>query len=230
MKNIRVMLVEDNKEYREGIGLILKHTPGINLASEFATSEVALRDLQDLSSKTPDVILLDLRLPGMDGLESLPYFRSYAPEAKIIILTQSDSEEDVLHAIKLGAAGYLLKSAAAEDIIEGIRTAMDGGASLDPGVASFILKSLQIRLPDQQQENAPLSERELEVLKLLAEGFVKKEIADRLDIQYTTVDYHVSHIYEKLNVRNAPPPSTKVTSSDCSRRERGKAPNGIQGI
>ena len=204
MKNIRVMLVEDNKEYREGIGLILKHTPGINLASEFATSEVALRDLQDLSSKTPDVILLDLRLPGMDGLESLPYFRSYAPEAKVIILTQSDSEGDVLHAIKLGAAGYLLKSATAEEIIEGIRTVMDGGASLDPGVASFILKSLQVRLPDQQQENAPLSERELEVLEFLAKGLVKKEIADRLDIQYTTVDYHVSHIYGKLNVRNAP--------------------------
>jgi DNA-binding NarL/FixJ family response regulator len=203
MKNIRVMLVEDNKEYREGISLILKHAPGIELISEFATSEVALRSLQTQSPKMPDLVLLDLRLPGMDGLESLPYFRSYASASKIIILTQSNSEEDVLRAIKLGASGYLLKTATAEEIIEGIHTVMDGGASLDPGVANFILKSLQQRLPDKQPDN-DLSERELEVLALLAEGLVKKEIADRLDIRYTTVDYHVSHIYEKLNVKNAP--------------------------
>jgi DNA-binding NarL/FixJ family response regulator len=121
----------------------------------------------------------------------------------VIILTQSDSEENVLQAIKLGAAGYLLKTASAEDIIEGTRVVMDGGASLDPGVARFILKSLQQRLPKERSESA-LTERELEVLKLLAEGLVKKEIADRLDIQYSTVDYHVGKIYERLNVPNAP--------------------------
>ena len=203
MKNVRVMLVEDNKEYREGIGLILKHALGMELMCEFATSEVALRSLQTQSTKYPDLILLDLRLPGMDGLESLPYFRSYAPDAKVIILSQSDSEEDVLQAIKLGAAGYLLKTATAEEIIEGIQTVIAGGAALDPNVARFILHSLQKRLPDTEQKIA-LSERELEVLKLLAEGLVKKEIADRLDIKYTTIDYHVGRIYEKLNVRNAP--------------------------
>ncbi len=203
MKPTRVMLVEDNREYREGIGLILGHTPGVELASEFATSEVALRSLQTASNKKPDLVLLDLRLPGMDGLESLPYFRSYAPDAKVIILTQSDSKEDVLRAIKCGASGYLLKTATAEEITGGIQTVMEGGASLDPGVARFILKSLQVRLPEKEEEIS-LSERELEVLNLLAEGLVKKEIADRLDIKYTTIDYHVGRIYEKLNVRNAP--------------------------
>jgi DNA-binding NarL/FixJ family response regulator len=203
MKPTRIMLVEDNKEYREGITLIIKHTPGVELVSEFGTSEIALRNLQELSTVKPDLILLDLRLPGMDGIESLPYFKSYAPDANIIILTQSNSEKDVLSAIKCGASGYLLKTASAEEIIEGIHTVMDGGASLDPSVAHFILKSLQQRLPNQSEE-VTLSERELEVLKLLAEGFVKKEIADKLNIQYSTVDYHVGHIYEKLNVRNAP--------------------------
>jgi DNA-binding NarL/FixJ family response regulator len=203
MKTIRIMLVEDNKEYREGIGLILKHTPDIELISEFATSEVALRDLKTLSTRNPDLVLLDLRLPGMDGLESLPYFCTYAPYAKIIILTQSNSEKDVLRAIKQGASGYLLKTASAEEIIEGIKMVMDGGSPLDPGVANFILKSLKQRLPEEQSDTV-LSERELGVLNLLAEGLVKKEIAVRLDIQYTTVDYHVSHIYEKLNVKNAP--------------------------
>jgi DNA-binding NarL/FixJ family response regulator len=203
MKNIRVMLVEDNREYRESISLILKHAPGLELINEFATSEVALRSLQTNSSVHPDLVLLDLRLPGMDGLESLPYFRCYAPHAKVIILTQSYSEKDVLRAIKLGASGYLLKTASAEEIIEGIRTVMDGGASLDPGVANFILKSLKVRLPEKQPENT-LSERELEVLTLLAKGLVKKEIAGKLDIQYSTVDYHVGRLYEKLDVRNAP--------------------------
>jgi len=203
MKTIRVMLVEDNKEYREGIGLILKHTPGIELISEFATSEVALHSLQTQSPKMPDLVLLDLRLPGMDGLEAQSYFRSYAPKAKIIILTQSDSKEDVLRAIKLGAAGYLLKTATAEEIIEGIHNVMNGGASLDPDIASFILKTLQVRLPKDHPETR-LSERELDVLKLLAEGLVKKEIADQLDIQYSTVDYYVSRIYEKFEVQNAP--------------------------
>jgi len=203
MKDIRVMLVEDNMEYREGIGLIIKHAPGIELMSKFATSEIALRSLQAKSAPHPDLILLDLRLPGMDGLESLPYFRSYAPKTKIIILTQSDSKEDVLRAIKLGATGYLLKTATAEEIIEGIHTVMNGGASLNPDIASFILKTLQVRLPKNENDNV-LSERELDVLKLLAEGLVKKEIADQLGIQYSTVDYYVSRIYEKLNVKNAP--------------------------
>jgi DNA-binding NarL/FixJ family response regulator len=203
MKTIHVLLVEDNKEYREGVGLILKHTSDIELTSEFATSEVALRSLQTVSNKKPDLVLLDLRLPGMDGLESLPYFRSYAPDTKVIVLTQSNAEVDVLRAIKLGASGYLLKTASAEDIIDGIKMVMEGGSPLDPGVANFILKSLQQRLPEEQSDTA-LSERELEVLNLMADGLVKKEIADRLKIQYTTVDYHVGRIYEKLNVKNAP--------------------------
>lgn len=203
MKTIRIMLVEDNKEYREGISLILQHTEGIELTSEFGTTEVALRSLQTQGAVYPDLVLLDLRLPGMDGLESLPYFRSYAPDTKIIILTQSNSEEDVLRAIKRGASGYLLKTATAEEIIDAIQVVMDGGAPLDPEVASFILKSLQQHLPNQTDETS-LSEREMDVLQLLAEGLVKKEIADRLKIQYSTVDYHVGHIYEKLNVRNAP--------------------------
>ncbi len=204
MRIIRIMLVEDSKEYREGIRLILKHSPGMVLTDEFATSEVALRSLQTPAAKPPDLVLLDLRLPGMDGLESLPYFRSYAPDAKIIILTQSDSAENILKAIKLGAMGYLLKTATAEEIIDGIKTVMDGGAPLDPGVARFILKSLQVRLPMAKKDDQNLSERELEVLELLADGLVKKEIATRLNIQYSTVDYHVGRIYEKLNVKNAP--------------------------
>jgi len=201
---IRVMLVEDNPEYREVIDLALEDEADIELTSQFGTSEIALRSLQDMSTrKEPDLVLLDLRLPGMDGLDSLPYFRSALPDAKIMILTQSDNEADVLRAISRGASGYLLKSSTLDQITEGIRSIMAGGASLDTGVARFILDTLQTKLPKGEIENV-LSPRELEILTLLGEGLVKKEIADQLGIGYTTVDTHVAHIYEKLEVRNAP--------------------------
>ncbi len=205
MKNrISVMLVEDHPEYREAVEFALGKQPAMELTSQFGTAERALRSLKDAKNrKVPDVILLDLNLPGMDGLDALPLFSSALPDARIIILTQSDREADVLKAITLGAAGYLLKSATLRQITEGIRNVHEGGASLDAKVAHFILKTLKTRLPKGEMTPV-LTERELEVLNLLAEGFVKKEIADRLSISTTTVVTHVSHIYEKLNATNAP--------------------------
>ena len=204
-RTIRVMLLEDNPEYSEVIKLALADIADMELVNQFGTSEIALRTLQNLSEEMspPDLILLDLRLPGMDGLDAIPALRACVPDTKIIVLTQSTKEADVLRAISLGASGYLLKSATLDQLTDGIRTVINGGASLDAGVAKFILKSLQTRLPSSEL-NSLLSDRELEVLALLAEGYVKKEIAKRLDIGYTTVDTHVSRIYLKLNVNNAP--------------------------
>jgi DNA-binding NarL/FixJ family response regulator len=200
---ISVLLVEDNSEYRAVISLALDDEKDIELIAEFGTPEIALRSLLDKSVASPQIILLDLRLPGMSGLDALPYFRNYSPDSKIIILTQSDRENDVLQAITLGASGYLLKSATVKEILHGIRTVVAGGASLDSRVANFILKNLQHRLP-KEKVNIELSHRELEILELLSQGLVKKEIANKLDIGYSTVDTHVSHIYEKLQVKNAP--------------------------
>ena len=202
--SIRVMLVEDNPRYREVVALALKQAPDIQLSSQFGTAEIAVRSLQGRSrEELPDLVLLDLRLPGMDGLDALPHFLSSAPEAKILVLTQSDSESDVLRAISLGASGYLLKSATVSEIIDGIRTVMAGGASLDAGVARFILSTLKTRLPKVDSE-ALLTGRQMEILTLLGEGLVKKEIADRLNISYNTVDEHIAHIYLRLGVHNAP--------------------------
>jgi DNA-binding NarL/FixJ family response regulator len=202
--NIHVMLVEDHPEYREAIELALGKEPAMALTSQFGTAERALRHLKDAKSdETPDVILLDLNLPGMNGLDAIPLFNSAVPTAKIIILTQSDREADVLKAITRGASGYLLKSATLKQITEGIRNVNSGGASLDANVAQFILKTLKTKLPKAHTEQL-LTEREMEVLTLLAEGYVKKEIADQLCISTTTVITHVTHIYEKLSVTNAP--------------------------
>ena len=201
---IRVMLVEDHPEYREAIELALGKEPAMELTGQFGTAERALRSLKHAKHcSVPDVILLDLNLPGMDGLEAMPLFSSVMPEAKIVILTQSDQEANVLKAIRRGASGYLLKSATLKQITDGIRNVHKGGASLDANVATFILKTLKTKLPNGEA-GPVLTEREMEVLTLLADGLVKKEIAQRLCISITTVVTHVSHIYEKLNATNAP--------------------------
>ena len=203
-QTIRITLVEDNLDYRDIITLTLGAESDIELINQFGTSEAALRELKAMpAGTTPDLILLDLRLPGMSGLEALPHFREVLPDTPIIVLTQSDHEVDVLNAISQGAAGYLLKSSTLEKLTEGVRTVINGGAALDASIASFILKTLQAKLAPQEVNNV-LTLRELEILTLLSDGLVKKEIANRLNITFATVDTHIRHIYEKLNVKNAP--------------------------
>lgn len=203
-RKIKVMLVEDHAGYREVIARALKKEPDMELISEFGTAEIALRSLQDMSTRNvPDLILLDLNLPGMSGLEAMPFFRQSIPDTEIIVLTQSDREADILSAISQGAKGYLLKASTAKQIKESIKTVMNGGASLDPGVASFILDTMTGRSKKVTLEKE-LSEREMEVLSRLGEGLVKKEIASALGISITTVADHVRHIYQKLGVQNAP--------------------------
>ncbi|MDG1242494.1 MAG: response regulator transcription factor [Opitutae bacterium] len=203
-KNIRITLVEDNLDYRDIITLTLGAESDVELISQFGTSEAALRELKAMpAGKTPDLILLDLRLPGMSGLEALPHFRETLPDIPVIVLTQSDNETDVLTAISQGAAGYLLKSSTLEKLTEGVRTVMSGGAALDASIAGFILKTLQSKLASQEIHNV-LTPREIEILTLLSNGLVKKQIGTRLDISFATVDTHIRHIYEKLNVQNAP--------------------------
>ncbi len=202
-KKIHLILVEDHPEYREVIEMTLAMEPDMKLTGAFGSAEGALHGLLHLSQhKDTDIVLLDLNLPGMSGLEAMPLITEAAPHTKIIVLSQSDKEADVLQAITLGAAGYLLKSATDTQITEGIRIVLNGGASLDSGIARFILNALKEKRP---KAPAPaLSKREMEVLTLMAEGHVQKEIAERLAISNYTVNDHVNRIYEKLHVANAP--------------------------
>ena len=122
-KKIKIMIIEDNPEYRHVINFALEDDPAIELIAQFGTAEMALRSIENkTNSQTPDLILLDLNLPRMSGLEALPWFQKYAPEIKVIILTQSDKEADIFCAIKNGASGYLLKSAGIEEITGAIRS------------------------------------------------------------------------------------------------------------
>ncbi len=200
--SIRIMLVEDSAEYRRVIGLAIDDQPDMQLLRHFGTTEVALRTLSTAAtSDHPDILLLDLRLPGMGGLEAIPLIRKAAPAVKIVVLSQSDEPQDIYRAIAAGVSGYLLKSATLEEIATGIRMVAAGGASLDKHVARYILDAMR---PPKPAATPLLTDREQGILELLAGGLVKKEIARRLGIGYATVDTHVSHIYAKLNVANAP--------------------------
>lgn len=203
---IRIILIEDNPEYRRALSMAMEHSPGFEMVEKFGTAEQALADLRASGlSKRVDVILLDLGLPKMQGLESIPWLQKFAPEARIIVLTQSDKKEDVIKAIRMGVAGYLLKSTSMDGIREGISEVIQGGASIDPEVAIYLLK--QIREPDNKIIEEPerqLSKRELEVLDCISKGLARKEIGRKLGISENTVVSHIRHIYDKLNVPNAP--------------------------
>ena len=203
-KKITIMLVEDSPGYRDVIAFGLNDEPDITIESQFNTAEFAIQHFKELAeSQRPSLILLDLNLPGLSGLEAISQFKAQAPETEIIILTESDKEEDILVAIAAGAVGYLLKESSLEQITEGIRTVMAGGASLDPGMARYLLNK-QSQLKKRGKAECVLSPRESETLALLAKGYLQKQIADELSISPKTVDYHIGHIYKKLGVQNAP--------------------------
>lgn len=207
---ISIILIEDNLEYREVIRFSFKNNSEIELVQSFGSAESALSYLQHLTANLhPEAILLDLNLPGLSGVEAIPEILNVCPDSKIVILTQSNQENDIVRAIANGADGYLLKSASIQEIVRGIQASVSGDVSLDPTVARVILDLWVPRIPKDNQDRE-LSKRELEILKLVSEGFVKKEIADKLGIGVTTVAYHIKHIYEKLNVPNAPAAISKA--------------------
>ncbi|MGB6222935.1 response regulator [Haloferula sp.] len=218
---LKVFLIEDSPKYREVIDLSFRRHEKIDICDQFGTAEKALAVLGKLPpEKLPDVILLDLNLPGISGIEMIPKLKQLAPEVEILILTQSERETDIYNGITRGASGYLLKSATIREIEDGILSVAAGEASLDPGVAKYILKSMK-QLHEPGATVRSLSARELEVLQLLAEGLVQKEIAHSLEIGVTTVAYHIKHIYEKLNVQNAPAAVAKAYQSGVFRQGPG---------
>ncbi|MDF7799628.1 response regulator transcription factor [Pontiellaceae bacterium B1224] len=218
-KIIKIMLVEDNPEFRDVVAFTLSDEPDIELQSQFGTADFALRSLQDRSTRNvPDLILLDLNLPGTPGLEAIPWFRKTVPNAEIIILTQSDREEDVLTAIHSGASGYLLKESTLDQLTEGIRMVMNGGASLDPAMAKFLINHHK-KNPGPIANQELLSPRQLEILTCIADGKMQKEIADELNISTKTVETHIRHIYEKLNVQNAPAAISKAYKTGLFPKE-----------
>lgn len=198
---INILIIEDNESYRDVLRLAIQKDREFNILAEFGTAEVALSRMASLGLQ-PDLILLDLNLPNMNGLDAIKVLLTISPKSKILILSQSNAEHNITRAITEGASGYLFKSSGVDEIRKAIKNMVNGVSTIDPTVATYVLGL--IKQAETNENYRPfLTERELSVLKLLAEGLVKKEIADRLSISYGTVDSHVRHIFEKLDARNA---------------------------
>ncbi|MFC7337809.1 response regulator [Haloferula chungangensis] len=202
-RTLKIMLVEDSRAFTRVVELALNEDPAIDKVMSFGTAEAALRSLNKLHRFVPDAIILDISLPGMSGLEAIPHFIGGIEEVPILMLTQSDKEDDVIQALSRGAMGYLLKSATSEEIRAAVRNIASGGNVLDTGVSKYIIEKLK-KQPKNEKVDHRLSDRELATLALMAEGLSRKQIAHEFGVSVSTVVTHINRIYRKLDVPNAP--------------------------
>ena len=192
---IRVLLVDDHAVVREGLRSYLELEATLDIVGEASNGKEALRRARELR---PDVVLMDLVMPEMDGVEATRSIREQVPNARVIVLTSFIEEEKVHAALHAGAAGYLLKDAEADEVANAIRAAHRGEVHLDPAVAKRLMQSL--RSPKPQDAAEPLTDREREVLVLVAQGRANKEIGRQLGISERTARTHVSNILGKLGL------------------------------
>jgi two-component system, NarL family, response regulator LiaR len=193
---IRVLVVDDHAIIRKGIRAVLELVPDMELVGEAENGTQAVDKDQEL---TPDVILMDLMMPEMNGIECIKQIKSQRPAARILVLTNFAGEDMIFPAIKAGAMGYHLKDATPEALIDAIRQVNEGVASLHPGIAKKVLDELQ-HTDRQPFSEEPLTQREVEVLRLIAQGYENRDIAGKLVISDATVRTHVSNILGKLHL------------------------------
>lgn len=202
---IRVCVVDDQTLVRQGIRSLLELTSDIAVVAEAADGDAALECVVE---REPDVILLDLRMPGRDGIGTLTALRERGLDVAVLVLTTFDDDELVLQALRAGARGYLLKDVTLDQLVHAVRTLAAGGTLVQPAITDRLLTAVQ-RLPspvaaatDAPAPVDPLTPRELEVLRLLASGYANREIAGALHLAEGTVKNHVSHVLMKLGVRD----------------------------
>jgi DNA-binding NarL/FixJ family response regulator len=199
-KKIQTIVIEDNSLFRKTLTGFINQSPELVCSHNFSSCEDALETMER-ESIDPDIIFLDIGLPGMNGIEGISHLRNTAPSAKIIILTIRDDDETIFKAICSGASGYLLKDSTSEKILDSIKEVLNGGAPMNSSIAARVLKMFKEFVPAQGDYS--LTKREKEILKLLVDGLSKNIIAEKLFLSYHTVDGHIRKIYEKLEVHSA---------------------------
>ena len=200
-RNVRVLLVDDHDLFRTGLRNLLEDQ-GIEIVGEAGSGVDALRTVRE---SAPDVVIMDLNMPGMNGVDATRHISRDAPLTRVIVLTISDQEQDVMDAILAGACGYLLKDASIQDLLKGIAAASVGESLISPHIAGKVLQHVRATTAAPEAAatlRAELSEREIQVLKLIANGNENAAIARELHISPKTVKNHVSNILMKLQIEN----------------------------
>ena len=198
---LRVLIVDDHDLFRNGLRNLLEGE-GVQIVGEAAAGQEAVRIVRELA---PDVVVMDLNMPGMGGVEATRHITSIAPLTRVVVLTISDQDNDVIDAILAGACGYLLKDSSIQQLMAGIRAAANGESLISPTIASKVLQRVRASSTQPQIERrirAELSDREIEVLKLIANGKDNAMIAAELHISPKTVKNHISNILMKLQIDN----------------------------
>jgi len=219
MKTLRVLLVDDHEVVRLGLEALLHSQPGITVVAEASTAEEAIRAAE---RHRPDLVLMDIRLPGESGITACRTITSRWPETKVIMLTSFADDDLLFQAIQAGAAGYVLKQVGNDELLRAIEAVRAGEALLDPAVTRKVIE--RVRQREREADTAAfrdLTERELEVLALIAEGKTNAEIAEALTLSERTVRNHVSVILEKLGVSNRIEAATYAVRHDIKRLLRG---------
>jgi len=195
--DITVSIVEDNHQLRGTLALVVSRADGFQCLSHYASAEEALKALPEVR---PNVVLMDINLPGMNGVECVRQLKQILPNTQIVMLTAYEDTENIFNSLAAGASGYLLKRTSSAELLAALREVSQGGSPMTAHIARKVVQSFQKTGPSPQAtEN--LSQREQEVLDCLAQGFLYKEIADKLGISYETVHTYIRRIYEKLQVR-----------------------------
>jgi DNA-binding NarL/FixJ family response regulator len=197
---LRVMLVDDHDLFRTGLRNLLEEQ-GVQIVAEASEGSAALSLVRELA---PDVVVMDLNMPGMNGIEATREITRQAPLTRVVVLTISDEDDDVIDAILAGACGYLLKDSSIQDLMQGIRAASVGEALISPHIAAKVLQRLRASSVDSETvaQGPELSDRETQVLRLIANGKDNAEIAQDLHISPKTVKNHISNILMKLQIEN----------------------------
>jgi DNA-binding NarL/FixJ family response regulator len=197
MPEIRALIVDDHPVTREGLRTALELSDDVAVVGEASSGEEAVDRAGELS---PDVVFMDVRMPGMDGIEATRRILEVAPETKIILITIDESRGAIAQAIQAGVSGYLLKDASADALIDAARNAIEGNAVIHPQLTRTFIE--EVRLAEPNQDQTPLSKREREILQKVADGATTKQVASDLGISPHTVKTHLERIFEKLGAND----------------------------